>query len=98
MSDSMMPGMGFGGGYGGGFGGGFGGGARGMRKRGCEYCGDGAPKIDYKDPQALRYFITDRGKIVPRRTSGLCAKHQRSMTAAIKQARNIALLPYSINE
>jgi small subunit ribosomal protein S18 len=95
MSDSMMPGsMGFGGSMN--FGGGFGG--RSMRKRGCEYCGDGATKIDYKDPQALRYFITDRGKIVPRRTSGLCAKHQRAMTTAIKQARNIALLPYSINE
>jgi small subunit ribosomal protein S18 len=95
----MMPGsMGFGGSmnFGGGFSGGFGG--RSLRKRGCEYCGEGAPKIDYKDPQALRYFITDRGKIVPRRTSGLCAKHQRAMTTAIKQARNIALLPYSINE
>jgi small subunit ribosomal protein S18 len=98
MSDSMMPGSGFG--YGGGYGGGmgFGGGARGLRKRGCEYCGEGAPTIDYKDPQSLRYFITDRGKIVPRRTSGLCAKHQREMTTAIKQARNIALLPFSINE
>jgi small subunit ribosomal protein S18 len=46
----------------------------------------------------LRYFITDRGKIVPRRTSGLCAKHQRALTRAIKQARNIALLPLTMTE
>ena len=91
MSDSMMPGMGYGGM-------GYGGMGRGMRKRGCEYCGDDAPKLDYKDPQSLRYFITERGKIVPRRTSGLCAKHQRALTLAIKRARNIALLPFSINE
>jgi small subunit ribosomal protein S18 len=68
------------------------------RRRGCEFCGDKAPSIDYKDPQMLRYFITDRGKIVPRRTSGLCAKHQRALTRAIKQARNIALLPFTMTE
>jgi small subunit ribosomal protein S18 len=54
--------------------------------------------IDYKDPQALRYFITERGKIVPRRVSGNCAKHQREITLAIKRARNIALLPFTSNE
>jgi small subunit ribosomal protein S18 len=50
--------------------------------------------IDYKDPKTLRYFITERGKIIPRRISGTCAKHQRSLTRAIKRARTIALLPY----
>lgn len=52
-------------------------------------------KFDYKDPQQLRHFITDRGKIVPRRVSGLSAKQQRDLTRAIKRARNIALLPYT---
>lgn len=52
-------------------------------------------EFDYKDVQTLRYFITDRGKIVPRRTSGLNAKQQRSLTRAIKRARMIALLPYT---
>ena len=52
-------------------------------------------KFDYKDPQQLRNFITDRGKIVPRRVSGLNAKQQRALTRAIKRARNIALLPYT---
>jgi len=52
-------------------------------------------RFDYKDPQQLRHFITDRGKIVPRRISGLNAKQQRDLTRAIKRARNIALLPYT---
>ncbi|MCA9581636.1 MAG: 30S ribosomal protein S18 [Myxococcales bacterium] len=51
--------------------------------------------FDYKDPQQLRHFITDRGKIVPRRVSGLNAKQQRELTIAIKRARNIALLPFT---
>jgi small subunit ribosomal protein S18 len=50
--------------------------------------------IDYKDPKTLKYFITERGKIIPRRISGSCAKHQRSLTQAIKRARAIALLPF----
>ncbi|MCG2831464.1 MAG: 30S ribosomal protein S18, partial [Desulfobacteraceae bacterium] len=50
--------------------------------------------INYKDPKTLKYFITERGKIIPRRISGTCAKHQRSLTHAIKRARTIALLPY----
>jgi small subunit ribosomal protein S18 len=50
--------------------------------------------IDYKEPKTLRYFITERGKIIPRRISGTCAKHQRALTQAIKRARTIALLPY----
>ena len=74
------------------------GGFRRGRRRGCSYCADGAPAIDYKDPQALKYFITDRGKIVPRRISGVCSKHQRALTLAIKRARNIALLPFTANE
>ncbi|MCK5205833.1 MAG: 30S ribosomal protein S18, partial [Desulfobacterales bacterium] len=48
----------------------------------------------YKDPKALKYFLTERGKIIPRRISGSCAKHQRALTHAIKRARTIALLPY----
>jgi small subunit ribosomal protein S18 len=50
--------------------------------------------INYKDPKALKYFLTERGKIIPRRISGSCAKHQRQLTHAIKRARTIALLPY----
>jgi small subunit ribosomal protein S18 len=68
------------------------------RRRGCAFCSDDAQPIDYKDPQALRYFISERGKVVPRRISGTCAKHQRSLTLAIKRARNIALLPFTANE
>ncbi|MBK7581715.1 MAG: 30S ribosomal protein S18 [Myxococcales bacterium] len=67
------------------------------RRRGCTYCSDEALKIDYKDPQALRYFVTERGKIVPRRISGACAKHQREIQVAVKRARNIALLPFTSN-
>jgi small subunit ribosomal protein S18 len=52
-------------------------------------------RIDYKDSKTLRYFVTERGKIVPRRISGNCAKHQRELTLAIKRARQIALLPYT---
>jgi small subunit ribosomal protein S18 len=71
---------------------------RGTRRRGCGFCGDETLAIDYKDPQALKYFVTERGKIVPRRVSGNCAKHQREITLAIKRARNIALLPFTSNE
>jgi small subunit ribosomal protein S18 len=52
--------------------------------------------MDYKEPNILRAFITERGKIVPRRISGNCAKHQRQLTTAIKRARNIALLPFTV--
>lgn len=65
------------------------------RRRVCRFCADKDAAIDYKDPQALKYFVTERGKIVPRRISGSCAKHQRAITRAIKQARLIALLPYT---
>jgi small subunit ribosomal protein S18 len=53
-------------------------------------------KIDYKDTKMLSHFMTDRGKILPRRISGNCAKHQRKLTASIKRARNIALMPFSV--
>jgi small subunit ribosomal protein S18 len=69
---------------------------RGGRRRVCRFCADEGLEIDYKDAQALRYFITDRGKIVPRRISGNCAKHQRVLTRAVKRARNIALMPFTV--
>ncbi len=68
------------------------------RRRVCRFCADKENLIDYKDPQALKYFVTERGKIVPRRISGACAKHQRAITTAIKRARVIALLPFTMNE
>lgn len=64
------------------------------RRKVCRFCADSSLTIDYKDQKALKYFITERGKIIPRRISGTCAKHQRSLTVAIKRARTIALLPY----
>lgn len=61
----------------------------------CSFCVDKATSIDYKVTGKLARFITERGKILPRRISGNCAKHQRQLTLAIKRARNIALLPYT---
>ncbi|MBT9136408.1 MAG: 30S ribosomal protein S18 [Firmicutes bacterium] len=66
------------------------------RKRVCNFCVDKAVAVDYKEIDKLRRFVTERGKILPRRISGNCAKHQRLLTDAIKRARNIALLPYTI--
>lgn len=68
------------------------------RRKVCRFCTDKAITIDYKDPQSLRYFVTERGKIVPQRISGTCAKHQREVTRAIKRARLIALLPFTVSE
>lgn len=65
------------------------------RRKVCRFCADSAIKIDYKDYQVLRPFASERGKIIPRRISGNCAKHQRKVTIAIKRARNIALLPFT---
>jgi len=65
------------------------------RRKVCRYCADSSLVIDYKDPRTLRLFTTERGKIIPRRISGNCAKHQRRIGLAIKRARNIALLPYT---
>ncbi|AFV03988.1 MAG: 30S ribosomal protein S18 [Dehalobacter sp. 4CP] len=67
------------------------------RKRVCSFCVDKVESIDYKDTQKLRKYITERGKILPRRISGNCAKHQRQVTIAVKRARSIALLPYMID-
>ncbi len=64
------------------------------RRKVCRFCADTSLNIDYKEVRTLRYFITERGKIIPRRISGTCAKHQRGLTTAIKRARTIALLPY----
>ncbi|MBQ5320991.1 MAG: 30S ribosomal protein S18 [Oscillospiraceae bacterium] len=69
---------------------------RGMRprKKVCAFCVDRADNIDYKDIAKLRKYISERGKIVPRRVSGACAYHQRQVTIAVKRARHLALLPY----
>lgn len=63
------------------------------RKKICRFCADKI-EIDYKDIRTLNFYTSDRGKIVPRRISGNCALHQRSLTRAIKRARNIALMPF----
>lgn len=68
--------------------------ARRAKKKVCVFCVDKVENIDYKDTAKLRRYITERGKIVPRRISGTCAKHQRQLTTAIKRARQIALLPF----
>lgn len=71
------------------------GGAKKMpRKKVCIFCVDKVDDIDYKDVAKVRKFITDKGKILPRRTSGVCAKHQRIVAQAIKRARVMALIPY----
>jgi len=67
-----------------------------LRRKVCRFCTDKKLDIDYKDSKILRYFITERGKIIPRRISGNCAKHQREVTIALKRARNIAILPFTM--
>ena len=67
---------------------------RGKRKKVCIFCADKVAFIDYKDSNKLRKFISERGKILPRRMMGTCAKHQREVNTAIKRARQVALLPY----
>lgn len=64
------------------------------KKRVCAFCADKSSTIEYKDIPRLKKYISERGKILPRRVSGNCAKHQRKMTIAIKRARHIALIPY----
>src|SRR3954471_13682538 len=66
------------------------------RRKVCRFCADKNVGIDYKDPQTLKYFITDRGKVIPRRISGNCAKHQRKVRTAIKRSRMIALMPFTV--
>lgn len=65
------------------------------RKRVCSFCVDKIEAVDYKETQKLKKYITERGKILPRRITGNCAKHQRQLTLAIKRARNIVLLPFT---
>src|SRR5438309_9061605 len=73
------------------------GGGRGFgRRKVCRYCADKSLKVDYKNAAELKYFVTERGKIVPRRISGNCARHQREVATAIKRGRKIALLPYTV--
>ena len=64
------------------------------RRKVCQFCVDKVEHIDYKEIARLRRYINERGKILPRRTTGTCAAHQRQLTIAIKRARQIALLPY----
>jgi len=69
---------------------------RGSRRKICQFCHDHIREIDYKDANRfLRKYISDRGKIEPRRKTGTCAKHQRGLSSAVKQARFMALLPYT---
>ena len=72
-------------------------GSRRPRRKVCQFCADKTEIIDYKDVAKLRKFISERGKIQPRRMTGTCAKHQRELATAIKRARTIALLPYSVD-
>ena len=65
-----------------------------IKKKVCMYCADKALVIDYKDSDKLKKFVSEKGKILPRRVTGLCALHQRKVTNEIKRARHIALLPY----
>ena len=67
------------------------------RRKVCEFCERKVEQVDYKDVITLKNFISERGKILPRRATGTCAKHQRKVTEAIKRARNVALLPYTSN-
>ena len=64
------------------------------RKKVCQFCADKAEVIDYKDVEKLKKYVTERGKILPKRITGTCAVHQREVTTAIKRARIVALLPY----
>ena len=64
------------------------------RKKVCAFCVDKIAQIDYKDVPRLRRFLSERGKIIPRRVTGTCARHQRQLTTAIKRARHLAFLPY----
>ena len=69
--------------------------ARGRKRRNvCSFCADKVETIDYKDTGKLRRYLSERGKILPRRTTGTCAMHQRQLTVAIKRARHLALIPY----
>jgi small subunit ribosomal protein S18 len=64
------------------------------RKKVCQFCADKMDFVDYKDTEMLKKYITERGKILPKRITGTCAIHQRAVTTAVKRARTVALLPY----
>jgi small subunit ribosomal protein S18 len=66
-----------------------------VRAKMCRFCADSTAELDYKDAKTLRVFLTERSKIIPRRISGNCAKHQRKLTLEIKRARHLALLPFT---
>lgn len=66
-----------------------------QRKKSCRFCADKTLRIEYKDAKILKMFMTERGKILPRRISGNCAKHQRKLTIAIKRARILSLVPFT---
>jgi small subunit ribosomal protein S18 len=68
------------------------------RRKVCKFCADKVQLVDYKDVRRLRSFVTERGKIIPRRISGSCARHQRQLTHSIKRARTVALLPYAATD
>ena len=68
-----------------------------LRRKYCQFCKEGTGFIDYKDVQLLRKYTTDRGKIKPRRVTGACTQHQRDLAVAIKRAREMALLPYTVS-
>ena len=68
------------------------------RKKVCGFCVDKVENIDYKDIARLRRYMSERGKILPRRVTGTCARHQRELTVAIKRARHLALLPYTTDK
>jgi len=65
-----------------------------QRKKFCRFCAEKVKFLDYKDTKTLKHYLTDKGKILPRRMTGACAKHQRDLNEAIKRARNIALLSF----
>ncbi|MFI4943490.1 MAG: 30S ribosomal protein S18 [Burkholderiales bacterium] len=69
-----------------------------VRRKVCRFCADSTIELDYKDPKALRLFVTETGKMIPRRISGNCARHQRPLAIAIKRARHLALLPQAGQE
>jgi small subunit ribosomal protein S18 len=78
-----------------GSGGGGGGGGRRPHRKVCNFCVEKIEEIDYKEVSRLRRYVSERGKILPRRVTGTCARHQRRLTVALKRARHIALLPYT---
>ncbi len=67
-----------------------------IKKKVCAYCADKSLVIDFKDTDKMKKFVSEKGKILPRRVTGLCAKHQREVTVAVKRARHIGLLPYTV--